>query len=54
MFAADPRPSAWLESFQKESADPIVKAFGEYGQGGLPIPAIPQMANVFVETGLAM
>lgn len=54
MFATDPRPSAWLESFQKESADPIVKAFGEYGQGGIPIPAIPQMDNVFVETGLAM
>jgi arabinogalactan oligomer/maltooligosaccharide transport system substrate-binding protein len=53
MFATDPRPSAWLESFQKESADPIVKAFGEYGQGGVPMPAIPQMDNVFTETGLA-
>ena len=33
MYAVDPRPSAWVESFEKESTDPIVKAFGEYGTG---------------------
>ena len=53
MFAVDPRPSAWLESFQKESTDPIVKAFGEYGQQGIPIPNIPEMTPVWTEMGPA-
>ena len=54
MYAVDPRPSAWLESFQKESTDPIVKAFGEYGQQGIPIPNIPEMTPVWTEMGPAM
>ncbi len=53
MFAVDPRPPAWKESFEKAAADPIVKAFGEYGQQGIPMPSIPQMANVFEDWGLA-
>ena len=31
-----------------------MKAFGEYGAQGVPIPGIPQMATVFTEGGLAM
>ena len=54
MFAVDPRPPAWLESYEKAAADPIVKAFGDYGKQGVPIPCIPQMATVFTEGGLAM
>jgi maltose-binding protein MalE len=54
MYAVDPRPSAWVESFQKESTDPIVKAFGEYGQQGIPIPNIPEMTPVWTEMGPAM
>ncbi len=54
MYKVDPRPSAWLESFQKESTDPIVKAFGEYGQQGIPIPNIPEMTPVWTEMGPAM
>ena len=54
MYAVDPRPSAWVESFQKEAADPIVKAFGEYGQQGIPIPNIPEMTPVWTEMGPAM
>ena len=54
MFAVDPRPPAWLESYEKAAADPIVKSFGEYGNQGVPIPGIPQMATVFTEGGLAM
>ena len=53
MFAADPRPPAWVDSFNKASSDPFIKAFGEYGQNGLPMPSIPQMANVFEDWGLA-
>lgn len=53
MYSVDPRPGAWLESFEKQAADPFVKAFGEYGQGGLPMPAIPQMDNIWADLGLA-
>lgn len=53
MFSVDPRPPAWLESFDKASADPFVKAFGEYGQQGEPMPSIPQMGNVFGDAGLS-
>lgn len=53
MFAVDPRPPAWKESFETAAADPYIKAFGEYGQQGIPMPSIPQMANVFEDWGLA-
>jgi arabinogalactan oligomer/maltooligosaccharide transport system substrate-binding protein len=53
MFAVDPRPPAWLESFQKASADPIVAAFGSYGQKGIPTPSIAQMGAVWSDLGLA-
>ena len=46
MFAVDPRPPAWLESFDKAAADPIIKGFGEYGQGGIPTPSMAQMGAV--------
>lgn len=53
MYSVDPRPPAWLESFEKASSDPVIKAFGAYGQGGIPMPSIPQMAAVFSDLGLA-
>jgi len=53
MYSVDPRPPAWIESFTKAAQDPIVKAFGEYGKQGVPIPAIPAMDTVFTELGLA-
>ena len=53
MYATDPRPPAWNESFTKAATDPFIKAFGEYGQKGLPMPAIPQMDNLFQDWGLA-
>lgn len=52
MYKVDPRPSAWVESLATESSDPIVKAFGEYGKGGIPMPAVPQMDAVFADGGL--
>ena len=53
MFEGDPRPPAWIESYTKAAADPIVKAFGDYGQQGIPLPAIPEMASVWGDLGLA-
>ena len=53
MFAADPRPSAWTESAQKEASDPIVAGFLEYGKNGIPLPAIPEMGSVWEALGLA-
>jgi arabinogalactan oligomer / maltooligosaccharide transport system substrate-binding protein len=53
MFKGDPRPPAWLESYQKASTDVVIKAFGDYGADGVPMPNIPQMANVFGDSGLA-
>jgi arabinogalactan oligomer/maltooligosaccharide transport system substrate-binding protein len=53
MFSVDPRPPAWLESYQKASTDVVIKAFGDYGADGVPMPNIPQMANVFGDAGLA-
>jgi arabinogalactan oligomer/maltooligosaccharide transport system substrate-binding protein len=53
MYAVDPRPPAWLESYEKAATDPILKGFGDYGQGGIPMPSIPQMGLTFGDWGLA-
>jgi arabinogalactan oligomer/maltooligosaccharide transport system substrate-binding protein len=53
MYSVDQRPPAWIESFDKASSDPFVKAFGAYGQQGVPLPSIPQMGNVWANLGLA-
>ena len=53
MYSVDPRPPAWLESFEKASSDPVIKAFGDYGATGEPMPNIQQMGNVFGDAGLA-
>ena len=53
MYSVDPRPPAWLESYEKAATDPIVEGFGAYGAAGIPMPAVPQMAAVFADLGLA-
>lgn len=53
MYSVDPRPPAWNESYDKASTDPIIKAFGDYGKQGEPMPSIPQMGNVFGDAGLS-
>ena len=53
MYSVDPRPPAWLESYEKAATDPIVEGFGSYGEAGIPMPAVPQMAAVFADLGLA-
>lgn len=51
MFTAGGRPPALKASFEKASADPIVKAFGQIGQNGVPMPAIPAMDAVWADWG---
>ncbi|WP_395728311.1 extracellular solute-binding protein [Nakamurella sp.] len=53
MYAVDPRTPAWIPTLETASADAIVKAFGDYGKNGIPMPNIPQMSNVFEDWGLA-
>lgn len=54
MYAGEPRPPAWIESYDKAAAaDPNIAAFGEYGATGTPLPAIPEMASVWTDLGLA-
>lgn len=53
MYAVDGRPPAWNESYAKAASDPIIKAFGDYGATGLPMPANPEMASVWSDLGLA-
>ena len=53
MYAVDPRPPAWLESFEKAASDPVIEAFGSYGQEGEPMPNIREMGNVFGDAGLS-
>jgi len=53
MFKADPRPPAWKESATAAAADPVIKAFGEFGAGGFPNLPIPQIQPVYEELGLA-
>jgi arabinogalactan oligomer / maltooligosaccharide transport system substrate-binding protein len=53
MYKADPRPPAWNASAEKASTDANIKAFIDYGKQGIPLPAIPAMAAVWGDLGLA-
>ncbi|MGV1003884.1 MAG: sugar ABC transporter substrate-binding protein [Candidatus Nanopelagicales bacterium] len=53
VFAADPRPPAWLESAAKADEDPLIKGFSSYGTQGIPLPSIPAMGSVWGDMGLA-
>ena len=53
MYAQNPRPPAWIESADKAAADPNMKGFIDYGKQGVPMPAIPAMASVWGDLGLA-
>ena len=53
MYAGDPRIPAWKETLATASSDPIIKAFGDYGATGFPMPAIPEMAAIWGDLGLA-
>ena len=48
LFEVGGRPPALVSAYEKAAADdPDVKAFGEIGQTGAPMPAIPEMGGVW-------
>lgn len=53
LFEAGGRPPALTSAFEQVSADPDIAGFGESGANGVPLPAIPEMSNVWVALGLA-
>jgi maltose/maltodextrin transport system substrate-binding protein/arabinogalactan oligomer/maltooligosaccharide transport system substrate-binding protein len=53
LFEAGGRPSAFLPVLEA-TEDPDLAAFGEAGQVGLPMPAIPAMSSVWIAWGDAV
>jgi arabinogalactan oligomer/maltooligosaccharide transport system substrate-binding protein len=51
LFKIGGRPPALTASFEKASSDPVVKAFGEIGANGVPMPAVPAMDAVWADWG---
>jgi arabinogalactan oligomer/maltooligosaccharide transport system substrate-binding protein len=47
LYAEGKRPPALTASFDKAASDETVKAFGEIGEDGVPMPAAPEMGAVF-------
>jgi arabinogalactan oligomer / maltooligosaccharide transport system substrate-binding protein len=46
LYDADPRPSAWIPVFEATD-DPDLAGFSVAGEGGMPMPAIPEMSAVW-------
>lgn len=54
LFEVGGRPPALIAAYETAAAaDPDVKAFGEIGQTGAPMPAIPEMGAVWSDWGNA-
>lgn len=54
LFEVGGRPPALISAYETASADdPDVQAFGEIGQTGAPMPAIPEMGAVWSDWGNA-
>jgi arabinogalactan oligomer/maltooligosaccharide transport system substrate-binding protein len=55
LYDVQPRPPALLSVYNEvAAADKDIKAFGEAGVNGQPLPAIPQMASIFDPWGKAL
>jgi arabinogalactan oligomer / maltooligosaccharide transport system substrate-binding protein len=53
LFEAGGRPPALMSAYQQVRDDPDIAGFGESGAAGIPLPAIPEMSNVWTSLGLA-
>ncbi|MCW2166346.1 carbohydrate ABC transporter substrate-binding protein, CUT1 family [Microbacterium hydrothermale] len=54
LYEAGGRPPALLSAYDKAAAeDPDIAAFGQIGQDGVPMPAIPEMGSVWADWGNA-
>ncbi|MEE1622420.1 maltose ABC transporter substrate-binding protein [Zafaria sp. Z1313] len=51
LFEQGGRPPALTASFDKAASDEVVKAFGEIGANGVPMPAVPEMGAVWADWG---
>ena len=51
LFKVGGRPPALTASFETAASDPVVKAFGEIGANGVPMPAVPAMDAVWADWG---
>ncbi|ASN40511.1 sugar ABC transporter substrate-binding protein [Paeniglutamicibacter terrestris] len=51
LFKVGGRPPALTASFDTAASDPVVKAFGEIGANGVPMPAVPAMDAVWADWG---
>ncbi|WP_039967660.1 sugar ABC transporter substrate-binding protein, partial [Solibacillus isronensis] len=51
LFKVGGRPPALTASFDKAASDPVVKAYGEIGANGVPMPAVPAMDAVWADWG---
>lgn len=51
MFEANTRPPALRTAYEEVTQDPVFEAFGEAGQEGQPMPAVPAMSTVFTAMG---
>jgi arabinogalactan oligomer/maltooligosaccharide transport system substrate-binding protein len=53
LFEAGGRPPALTSAYEQVKSDPDIAGFGEAGATGIPLPAIPEMSNVWTSLGLA-
>lgn len=47
LYEEGKRPPALTASFDKAASDEVIKAFGEIGENGVPMPAAPEMGSVW-------
>ncbi|MGV1003883.1 MAG: extracellular solute-binding protein [Candidatus Nanopelagicales bacterium] len=52
-FAAHPRQPAWLASFRKVAADPVMASFAAYAEDSIPVPNVAWMQTVWEELSQA-